>query len=109
MDNNIIGERILELLTRMRMSQKDLSVKTGLTEVSISRYIKGSRVPNGYTIVEIAKALHTTTDYLLGYSNNLLSNEPFDAFIITKTLINDNKKEWSRTDKFNLLNALMFK
>ena len=66
MNNNTLGERIVELLEKNRMSQRTLADLSGNTEISISRYISGARVPKGPVIVKIAAALHTTTDYLLG-------------------------------------------
>ena len=40
-----LGGRIAELLTQYNMSQRELADKAGITEVSMSRYIKGDRVP----------------------------------------------------------------
>ena len=60
-----LGGRIAELLTQLNMTQRELADKVNVTEVSMSRYIKGDRVPKGPVIANIATALHTTTDYLL--------------------------------------------
>lgn len=60
-----LGGRIAELLTQYNMTQRELADKAGITEVSMSRYIKGDRVPKGTTLANIATALHTTTDFLL--------------------------------------------
>ncbi len=65
MDNKI-GKRILELLQSNGMTQKDLSDVTGITEVSLSRYINGSRTPKAPALANIATALHTTANDLLG-------------------------------------------
>lgn len=64
MEQNL-GGRIAELLNQLNMTQRELADKVHVTEVSMSRYIKGDRVPKGPTIANIATALHTTTDYLL--------------------------------------------
>ena len=63
--NGTLGGRIAELLTQLNMTQRELAEKVAVTEVSMSRYIKGDRVPKGPVIANIATALHTTTDYLL--------------------------------------------
>ena len=55
-----LGGRIAELLTQYNMTQRELADKAGITEVSMSRYIKGDRVPKGTTLANIATALHTT-------------------------------------------------
>lgn len=39
-----LGGRIAELLTQYNMTQRELADKAGITEVSMSRYIKGDRV-----------------------------------------------------------------
>lgn len=66
MEQNIIGERIAGLLREQGKTQRELAEQVGTTEVSMTRYIKGDRVPKGPVLANIAKALHTTTDYLLG-------------------------------------------
>lgn len=59
-------EKISRLLKESGMSQKRLAEKVGVTEVSMSRYISGERVPKGPLIVKIAKELGTTAEYLMG-------------------------------------------
>ena len=49
-----LGGRIAELLTQYNMTQRELADKAGITEVSMSRYIKGDRVPKGTTLANIA-------------------------------------------------------
>lgn len=61
-----IGARIKPMLEKRGMTQRDLAHKIGVTEVSISRYISGERMPKANIVVYIADALNTTTDYLLG-------------------------------------------
>ena len=51
-----ITNRITALLSRLNMSQKELSVATGITESAISHYVKGDRVPRGVNLMKIAKA-----------------------------------------------------
>jgi transcriptional regulator with XRE-family HTH domain len=65
MNENNMGERIAYLLQKRDMSQKELADRIGVTEVSMYRYIAGERDPKGSIIANLAKALHTTTDFLL--------------------------------------------
>ncbi len=62
---NFTSKRLKELLEAQGMSQKDLSVKAGITESAVSHYLKGDRVPRGAILLNIANALGVTTDYLL--------------------------------------------
>jgi transcriptional regulator with XRE-family HTH domain len=65
-----IGDRILELRKQKDMSQKELSDKAQITEASLSRYENNLREPKAEIVGKIAKALDTTTDYLLGINDN---------------------------------------
>ena len=104
MTQNIIGERIAGLLMEQGKTQRELAKQVGTTEASISRYIKGYRVPKGTIIANIAKALHTTTDYLLG--NEKDSNDPELEYNYTQRAIARNANRWSKKQKLDLVNAL---
>ena len=104
MTQNIIGERIAGLLMEQGKTQRELAKQVGTTEASISRYIKGYRVPNGPILANIAKALHTTTDYLLG--NEKDSNDPELEYNYTQRAIARNANRWSKKQKLDLVNAL---
>ena len=104
MTQNIIGERIAGLLMEQGKTQRELAKQVGTTGASISRYIKGDRVPKGTIIANIAKALHTTTDYLLGNEND--SNDPELEYNYTQRAIARNANRWSKKQKLDLVNAL---
>lgn len=104
MTQNIIGERIAGLLMEQDKTQRELAKQVGTTEVSISRYIKGYRVPKGTILANIAKALHTTTDYLLGIEKD--SNDPELEYNYTQRVITLNANRWSKKQKLYLVNAL---
>ena len=104
MTQNIIGERIAGLLMEQGKTQRELAKQVGTTEASISRYIKGYRVPKGPILANIAKALHTTTDYLLG--NEKDSNDPELEYNYTQRAIARNANRWSKKQKLDLVNAL---
>ena len=63
---NDLGKKITELLKGLGMTQKAFADYIGITEASLSRYIAGEREPKGEVIANMATALHTTSDYLLG-------------------------------------------
>ena len=98
-----LGGRISELLEKHGMTQRELAEAVGVTEVSMSRYIKGDRVPKGPIIANIARALHTTTDYLLGKEADEDSEL---AYYQTQRAIARNAKNWSQKQKADLVNAL---
>lgn len=66
MNDNSLGNRITDLLKRSGLTQRELADRVGVTEITMTHIINGDRIPKGPIIANIANALHTTTDYLLG-------------------------------------------
>jgi transcriptional regulator with XRE-family HTH domain len=58
-------EKVKQLMESNGITQKRLSQLSGITEASISRYLNGDRKARIDIIVNIAKALNVTTEYLL--------------------------------------------
>ncbi len=58
-------EKVTNLMTERGINQKQLSQLSGITESSISRYLHSSQRPRMDIVVNIAKALHVETEYLL--------------------------------------------
>lgn len=104
-DRDAIGFRISELLKKNRIKQKELAESIGLTEATISRYKKGSRVPNGKNITKIASALHTTTDYLL-YGQNKKEDDFYISYFQVANAIKRHAKTWSAKQKTDIVMAL---
>ena len=65
---SVFSERVTELMRGKDLSQKEFANIAGVTASAMSYYVNGSRVPHGEVLVRMAKALDTTTDYLLGAS-----------------------------------------
>jgi transcriptional regulator with XRE-family HTH domain len=65
------GEKLKDALAFLDLTQKDLAKKSGVTEVSISNYIKGKRKPDYETFVKISKALEDEFKLWL-FSSNLI-------------------------------------
>ena len=58
-------EKVNDLMKQRNITQKQLSTMSGITESSISRYLHSEQRPRMDIVVNIAKALHVETDYLL--------------------------------------------
>ncbi len=71
---SVFSERISELMKNNRLSQKELAAKAGVTESAMSYYVKGERTPRSDVLTRLAKALGTTTDYLLGNTSEATLN-----------------------------------
>lgn len=84
------GQRLTQILSERHIIQKQLAFAIGETEVTISRYMQGARTPKATVVLEIAKYLHVSMDYLYGYSachdtyddlaNEILRQKPSFAF-----------------------------
>lgn len=59
------NDKVKELMKGQGLNQKKLAQKSGITEASVSRYLNGDRNARMDIIVNFAKALGVTTDYLL--------------------------------------------
>ena len=103
MTNNILGERISDQLKTHNLTQRELAEKVGVTEVSMSRYINGERVPKAPIIANIATVLHTTSDYLLGQK---VEDDTELEYYRTQRSIARNAKNWTQKQKADLVNAL---
>ena len=70
MKNNIFGERLSEERKNNGISQSQLGNALKMTQRKISRMETGSADPTPDDIVEISNYFNTSTDYLLGITNN---------------------------------------
>ena len=61
----IFGDNLAELLEWANTSQKELAEDTGLSESTISRYVRGETMPTLKNIVNIAYALDCDIDELI--------------------------------------------
>lgn len=97
-----LGTKIQNLMQRSGLTQKQLAELVNVTEVSMSRYISGERDPSVETLANIATALHTTTDFLLGKGKK----SDFDLGEIT-TLLARNARKLNNEQKREIINALL--
>lgn len=66
----VLSERMGELMRRQKLTQKELAAKAGVTESAMSYYVNGERTPRSDILAKIAASLETSTDYLLGTTDN---------------------------------------
>ena len=52
-----------------KMTQRELADKIGISEVTLSRYITGKRMPKAPLIVKIAKALDVPVEHLIDFED----------------------------------------
>ncbi len=95
-----LGLRITETLQKRGMTQKELALCIGVTEAVVSRYISGDRDPKPEALANIATALNTTSDYLLG-----IEKEEFDHPRIRR-MIARNASKMTEKERKELIDAL---
>lgn len=63
------AERLQELRKQHGLSQESLAYQVGTSQRQISKYESGEHQPNAVLVSELAYALNTTSDYLLGLTD----------------------------------------
>lgn len=95
-----LGIRIAETLQKRGLTQKELAHRVGLTETAMSRYISGERDPKPDVVANIATALCTTSDFLLGIEYDDYSHPRI------RRIIARNASSMSEAQKRELIAAL---
>ncbi len=95
------GERLLSLLQKQNITQRELAERINSTEATLSRYVSGDREPKAEVLANIAMALHTSSDYLLGIEKN----DDYD-FQKVERLLARNSSKMSEKEKRALISAL---
>lgn len=95
-----LGEKLLGLMKKQGISQRQLADRLNTTEASLSRYVNGEREPKADMLANIATALNTTSDYLLG-----IEKDDFDFPKLERVLAR-NSSRMSDQEKRTLITAL---
>ena len=98
-----IKERIKMLMDERHLTQKELANLSGITEASMSKYLSGERTPRVDVIVNLANALHVTTDELIGHD---IEDDKMDL-IRLKTVLARGMESISDKDKKELIKFLL--
>ncbi len=104
MENKTFSERLSELLEKRGMTQKELALRIGVTEASLSRYMNSDRKPRSEVLANIATALQTTSDYLLGVEEEGNIDSDYPRII---RLIARNSANLTAEQKKAIINELM--
>lgn len=92
-----LHHRLKSKMKENNLSARQLSIKTGISEAALSKYLNGVRTPHIEIIGKLAEALNTTSDYLLGIEK---IETPYDQ-IVAK--IKENKQYLSSEEKMSLI------
>lgn len=96
-------EKVKELMTRKNMNQRELSKKSGVTEASVSRYLNGDKEARLDIIINFAKALDVTTEYLLDKKEK----KSLNAYKDIATAVARNGKNLTAEEKNKLIALIL--
>ena len=102
--NSKLGDKILELCKQRGLKQRDLANKIGITEVSVSRYIRGTRVPNANIIKKMAEVLEVSAGEILGEKDK--TEEESEKFNNAYNTIKEIKDKLTVEEKMKLVRLL---
>lgn len=80
-----LGDRVRMHRARLRLTQKGLAEKVGLSVMGISNIENGNVDPRGSKVSALAKALGVTTDYLLGQEYEESEMLPRESALVSAT------------------------
>lgn len=98
------ADRVKELMARDSISQKELALRSGISESSISRYLSNDKRPRMDIVANIARVFNTTTSYLVGETDDLPATK--DAYQETISVVMRNKKKLNDKQKAELVKIL---
>lgn len=69
-DSTPFNERVSQLRRELGMNQQELAEKVDVSQIQVSKYERGLGYPSIDTLILLAHTLNTTTDYLLGLTDD---------------------------------------
>ncbi|MBR4675935.1 MAG: helix-turn-helix transcriptional regulator [Victivallales bacterium] len=93
--------RLREIMQEMGITQRALAVRLNIGEAALSKYLNEDRQPRIELLANMATALNTTTDYLLGHDDN----REFD-YRGVKRLLARNAANLTKEEKMELIDVL---
>ncbi len=100
MEERLFSEILRDEMKKRNVSQRQLAIKSGLTEASISKYCSGLRTPETKVLTIICKTLGIKSDVLLGLD---VDKSSFDQI---KSSIASIKSELTFQQKMELIQLI---
>ena len=93
------NERLANLLNEKKMSQREFASKININEAAMSKYVNGSRKPRMDILVNIARELNVSVEFLTG-------NEEESDFDDIKNLVCRNVSSMTESQKMELIEII---
>lgn len=92
-NNENFCKQLSNKLKERKMTQKQLSELTGISDTTVAFYVSGKRSPNLHIAYKIANALECTVDELTGVKNSYyFDNKEVSAIVSMYLMINEKGK-----------------
>ena len=96
-------EKAKELMKQQGINQKQLSELSGISESSLSRYLQGNKSVRTDILINIAKALNVSFDYL----SETGDDDEEDPFTAISTVIARKGNELTPEEKNRLISIIL--
>ncbi|MCM1533746.1 MAG: helix-turn-helix domain-containing protein [Corallococcus sp.] len=96
-------DRVKEIMREKKLSQKELSKISGITEPSLCRYLRGDIEPRADVVQNIAKALGVSAAYLIGASDTYVQQNAVEE---VKLIVARNRNIFTASDKKDIISIL---
>ncbi len=93
-------ERVIQLMKQEGLTQKELAEKINVTEASVSRYLKGERVPRIDVLVKLSNVFNVSIEYLQGLKE-------VDDYEEIKNIVARNSSKMTADQRYELAKLLM--
>lgn len=94
----MFSRRLRELLQETGTKQKELAKAVGMTEVTVSRWVNGSRVPRGGPLTRVADYFGVPANYLMPTEAGLRAEyegAPRNGFNRVVTMVRTGAEKWT--------------
>ena len=98
--------KISYLMRSRKITGRMIAYSLGVTEVSFSRYMHGTRYPNEDQVEQIAKILGTVAEDIILYGED--GEDPESALNRVRYLCGLYASEWSHNDRISIVDKLMW-
>ncbi|MBN1919276.1 MAG: helix-turn-helix transcriptional regulator [Verrucomicrobia bacterium] len=98
-----IGDRLRQLRLRRGMTQVELAKELGITQSAVSDYEKGEARMHAALVAAFAKALHVSTDQILGFEKPPDNGHVKDRRFLRRL---ERIDQLSKRDRQSLLNTI---
>ncbi len=102
---SLFQEKVRELMIRENINQKELSRKSGISEASLSRYLKGTTQPRMDVLINIANVFNVDVNTLTKPTLAQLSGDA--AFEETYSLVTRNSSKLTDEQKRKIIKVLV--